>query len=304
MNAFGGALAWCVLFFVTFGDFRVRIIQRILLLGILVTVPLGLSLIESAPDVRSRLHKIAVKLQPFGATASVISLLLNQGPLAGALAAVWLLVNLVVAVVALSRIVHRRFWPLEEVSIDVGLLYLSVGGIWFLASRLGLQPLEFGDTIVLLTAVHFHFAGFAAPIIAGMAGRVVDSGWSRRLFVPACVAIITAMPIVAAGITLSTKLAVVGTLIISFGLLLLSLLVFRWLLRTTLPITTKLLLVVSGLSAFVTMPMACLYAYSLVAHELIFDIPTMAATHGVLNAVGFSLCGLAGWKLVQPPRRS
>jgi hypothetical protein len=56
------------------------------------------------------------------------------------------------------------------------MLYLPIGGAWLVASRLGIQPLGFGDTIVLLTAVHFHFAGFAAPVLAGLAGRTVAAG--------------------------------------------------------------------------------------------------------------------------------
>src|SRR2546427_2725107 len=39
-------------------------------------------------------------------------------------------------------------------SIDAGLLYLPVGAVWFIMARLGSQPFGFGDTIVLLTAVH------------------------------------------------------------------------------------------------------------------------------------------------------
>ena len=91
-------------------------------------------------------------------------------------------------------------------------------------SRLGIQPLGFGDTIVLLTAAHFHYAGFAAPILTGLAGRILSDAPSttRRLFVVAGIAITIGTPIVATGITVSPVLALVGTLIISLGLALLS----------------------------------------------------------------------------------
>ena len=36
--------------------------------------------------------------------------------------------------------------------------------------------LGFGDTIVLLTAVHFHYAGFALLLLAGLAGRRLRAG--------------------------------------------------------------------------------------------------------------------------------
>ena len=36
------------------------------------------------------------------------------------------------------------------------------------------------------------------------------------------------------------------------------------------------------------MVLACLYAYSIVTHTLIIDIPHMAMTHGLLNSFGFA----------------
>jgi hypothetical protein len=46
------------------------------------------------------------------------------------------------------------------------------------------------------------------------------------------------------------------------------------------------------------MVLACLYAYSLVAHVLILRIPTMALTHGLLNAFGFVTCSLIAWSII------
>ena len=60
----------------------------------------------------------------------------------------------------------------SEVCLDAGLLYLAVGGTWTVIARAGLRPLGFPDLIVLLTAVHFHYAGFALLVLAGLvAGR-------------------------------------------------------------------------------------------------------------------------------------
>ena len=46
------------------------------------------------------------------------------------------------------------------------------------------------------------------------------------------------------------------------------------------------------------MALAGVYAYSIVFHKLIVDIPQMAMTHGVINAFGFALCGLVAWVLI------
>jgi hypothetical protein len=64
------------------------------------------------------------------------------------------------------------------------------------------------------------------------------------------------------------------------------------------------LLLVSSASSSLAMVLACLYAYSIVAGRLIINIPQMAMSHGVANALGFSLCGLIAWRFVRPPARS
>src|SRR6201988_2624993 len=70
--------------------------------------------------------------------------------------------------------------------------------------------------IILLTVVHFHFAGFSAPIIAGMSGRVLAlSDYPRRMYAFAIFGIIAAMPLVAAGITFTPLVGLHGTPLLS-----------------------------------------------------------------------------------------
>ena len=45
------------------------------------------------------------------------------------------------------------------------------------------------------------------------------------------------------------------------------------------------------------MALAVLYSLAEFRQVLILSIPTMARTHGVINAIGFSLCGIVGWTL-------
>jgi hypothetical protein len=160
----------------------------------------------------------------------------------------------------------------------------------------------FGDTIVLLTAVHFHFAGFAAPVLAGLAGRVlVRSPSISKAFAVAVVCILSGTPLVAAGITFSPRLALIGAIVISAGLLVLAILVLGWVLRSLDSFVAQTLLVISSLSSVFAMILACLYAYSLVARTVIVDIPQMALTHGILNSFGFALSGLLAWLVVYSP---
>lgn len=166
--------------------------------------------------------------------------------------------------------------------------------------RLGVQPFDYGETIILLTVVHFHFAGFAAPIIAGMVGRMLAARQSRssKIFPLIVVALIAAMPLVAAGITLSPLLGLIGTLILATGLFLLALLTLVRALPAITSTAARILLVIAALSSCVAMVLACLYAYSIVSHTLIIRIPTMAMTHGLLNAFGFVTCSLIAWSMI------
>ena len=108
-------------------------------------------------------------------------------------------------------------------------LYLPVAGGWLVIYRLGIQPFAFGEMIVLLTAVHFHFAGFATPIIAGMSGRVLARrDYPRNVFGLSVFALVAAMPLVAAGITFSPWIGLIGALLLTLGLVLLAALTLRW----------------------------------------------------------------------------
>ena len=53
-------------------------------------------------------------------------------------------------------------------------VYLTVGATWLVASRLGLEPVGIGEPIVELTAVHFHYAGFAAALLAARTFEVAS----------------------------------------------------------------------------------------------------------------------------------
>jgi hypothetical protein len=61
----------------------------------------------------------------------------------------------------------------------------------------------------------------------------------------------------------------------------------------------RLLLLASGASLFIGMFLAAIYALRGTAVPLPrLDLGAMRALHGVINAAGFSLCGILGWRLV------
>lgn len=297
-----GALVWISLFSLQIGDSpETGLIKRIVLLGILVIVPLALSLVpgSNSKERNARLYQLALLAQPFGAIAAVASFLLTPGVPAAVLAFLWFVVTAVIALLGLSRLSKPELRSAAEISISAGLVYLPVAGSWLIVSRLGIQFLGYGDTIILLTAVHFHFAAYAAPILSGLAGRQLGEKRNlNRAFKLVPLGIIAGTPLVAAGISLSPSLALIGTVMISIALMILSVLVVGWILPSIPSMPVRMLLLVSSASTLPAMVLACAYAYSIVFHRLIIDIPQMAKTHGIANAFGFALCGLIAWALI------
>jgi len=296
-----GFITWLVLLLWPSADSAsTELIHKLLLFGMLVVVPLGLSLIpppSSDRDLTFWTYNIAVALTSNAAAAALLSLFLNKGLLAALLVCGWFIATCVIALYGLMRLILRgSLFPLSELSIDAGLMYLPIAGAWLVIYRLGIQPFGYGETIILLTAVHFHFAGFAAPIIAGMNGRVLAlKPHPRQLYALSIFGIVAAMPLVAAGITFTPLLGLIGTLLLSSGLLLLAILTIVWVRPAFDHPVKQILLVFGALSSCSAMVLATLYAYSLATHTLILTIPLMAKTHGILNAFGFVTCNLVVW---------
>lgn len=302
LNAVIGGAVWFVLMPTSLSDtLEGELIQRILLLGVLVIVPLGLALVSSLSESRSQLFFAAIVLQPFAALAVIASVFVDPGFVAAGLASVWLITTGLIGLdglVRLYRLLRSDRRSIADLSTIAGMIYLPVGAVWLIMSRLGIQPLGFGDTIVLLTAVHFHFAGFAAPVLTSLTGRHRLAGAGQRVFVFAAVSVIAGTPLVAAGITVSPLIALVGAVVISLGLFCVSFLNLFWIVPQFSSPSPKLLLIISALATVPAMVLAIAYAYSIVFHTLIVDIPQMAKTHGVINAFGFAFCGLVAWVLV------
>ena len=300
-SAVTGAVVWLLLLLTTTSDSpETELIHKVVFFAMLVIVPLGLSLVTVEQRISAVLYRAAVLVQPVAAVITVGSFFVEKGILSASLAAAWLVVSAIVALLGLSRLTARGLYPLYESSIDAGLLYLPVAGGWLIIYRLGVQPFDYGETIILLTVVHFHFAGFAAPIIAGLAGKALATANYRagKFYAFIVFTIVAAMPLVAAGITFSPAIGLAGTLLLTTGLVMLAVLTVGRVLRVVTAWSARLLLLIAALSSCTAMVLACLYSYSLVAQILILRIPTMAMTHGLLNAFGFATCSLLAWSIV------
>jgi hypothetical protein len=214
----------------------------------------------------------------------------------------WFLVTLLLAGVGVLDAV-RRGWRLDgQTGFTAALLFIPVGGGWALISRAGLRPQEFSHAIVLLTAVHFHFAGFVLPILAGLTAAKSEYGLPRlRVGLPwdglMLAAIILGVPLVGVGISLSPHIEIVAAILLTVGCVIL---VVRQIqaaisLRNA---TALALLCVSSLSLLSAMGLAAIYAVGEFTGHAWLDISTMIRTHGAANAFGFATCGLVGWAAV------
>jgi len=292
-SAAGGVIVWLITLLLTTSDSeQAELVHKVVFWAVLVIVPLGLSVVAEERG----LYKLVVFAQPVAALFTVASFFVQKGVLSAALASAWLLLNILIALLGLLRLTSRGFHRIEELSVDAGLLYLPVAGGWLVIYRLGIQPFAFGEMIVLLTAVHFHFAGFATPIIAGLSGRVLARrDYPRNVFGLSVFALIAAMPLVAAGITFSPWIGFAGALLLTLGLVLLAVLTIGWVRPLITPAASRVLLSIGAISSCAAMVLACLYAYSVATQTLIITIPGMAMTHGLLNAFGFVTCSLLVW---------
>ena len=108
---------------------------------------------------------------PVGAGLLVVSFWLPAGPAAAVLAAPWLAITGWTALVAGVRLVRDpdRFRLGVRHATDAAVAFLAVGATFAVIDRLGVQPFGFSATVILLTAVHFHFAGFVLPLAGALA---------------------------------------------------------------------------------------------------------------------------------------
>ncbi len=336
--ALAGAAAWAgIAVLARMGIARIGVIELMFLFAPLVIVPLGMELgrvggFESG--VARGLAGAAQVLQPLGSVFAVVAVCLAPGERAGFLAGGWMVVcglmatagavelgavvfgsasaepaaemekltgGAPVATPALPASAQVVAVPtrLARIAACVARIDLAVGGAWLVASRLGWRPMGIQEPIGLLTAVHFHFAGFATAMIAGatlwfaearFAGRDLLLRWMRGVVV-----LVLGMPfLVAAGFVISPGLKMVAAMVFSASVA--GLAGFVWMCAGRVEDGTgRRFLRLAAAAVFVGMALSGTYAVADFVKSELLPIPRMASTHGVLNALGFCLLGLLGW---------
>ncbi|MFJ5621900.1 YndJ family protein [Peribacillus loiseleuriae] len=208
-------------------------------------------------------------------------------------AAIYLLFTFVVALYGLDRFLMIGFTHIEEFSINMAMIYLAMGGIWYFAYTANIDT-GFTPMLTWLTAIHFHYSAFLLPIFVGFLGRVYKPQ-SYRLITSI---ILLAPMIVAVGITFSTVielLSVIAYMIGIYGVIHLSCqAAFSRALQ-------KWLVCLSFAALGITILFSLLYASGNLFGSHSISIDFMLHFHGIVNAIGFALTGIIGWSISVPP---
>jgi hypothetical protein len=285
---------------------RLSIFDLLFLLAPWVAVPLALSLIPTTQaSGLSRVCGLALRWSLFpGVALATVSFFLRGTRAAGALVCVWLIVGLALAFDGLERLVRTRLASFQEFCFAIGEGYALVGALWLLASRLGLQPVGFREPIVLLTAVHFHYAGLMAAILAGLAASEIGAPRYPLALRAALTCAVLGPGLLGLAFLVGPKLklAAVGAMVI--GECGLALATFRVGWSAPRRAGGRLLLAGSACVIF-GMALAGIWAIGEYPLHAFVNLEQMARYHGVLNSVGFGLCSLVGWNLLlKEPERA
>jgi hypothetical protein len=286
---------------------RLSTIEMLFLLGPLVVVPLGLGLCVRFTDRDGSFLSIhiAQRVQLPAALCAIASFWFQPGIAATIFVLPWFGVGCFIGLCGLKRLILREFKSLKLACIIVSFLYLPVGCAWLIASRLGLTPMGFQEPIVLLTAVHFHFAGFAAPLLALAAESAMERQRAllQNIFKLVVAGVLAGPGLLAAGFVSGPSFKLTAALLVACSEIGLSLF-FLANIRALQPRLAQILVVISAASVLFAMVLAGVWAIGEFPLQPFVHLDQMARWHGTANSLGFILCGLMGWAIsIRPSAR-
>lgn len=206
----------------------------------------------------------------------------------------YLLSTIIVAWQGIGRFLRRGFVNTAEVMIDIGLIYIVMGGFWFLAYHLQLNT-GFSPMITWLTAIHFHYSAFLLCISVGLIGRL----HMTRFYRFCCIVIAAGPMFVAIGITFSRIIEMVAVSLYVIAIFSICFFAVKW----KLPREQRLLIRGAFLTLCFTIIWSFLYAFGNLTGTELVSIPDMLAFHGILNCLFFGGMIVLAWSLSIPPTK-
>lgn len=211
-----GAVVWLALAVARFAPrVHLGIIEVLFLLGPWIVVPLGADLVRGTGASKSSAARDWVLFA--AALLSTVSFFLDGRTAAAWFASSWLLVCAAFAGDGLRRFLISGTKSFTQFCFCIGEGYLLVAGVWLAASRAGASFFGFREPIVLLTTVHFHFAGFASAVLAGLVDEAFVGHRGRRLLRCALLAVVLGPGILGLAFLLGPKVKLVAALLIALG---------------------------------------------------------------------------------------
>ena len=236
------------------------LLNALVALGMLAIIPLGLRLTGRFPS-----------WWYYAAVPGAMALWLPRGWLAAALAAVY-----AAGTVGLIWFMPRVF-TIANVAIVTAYVCPSVASFSLVAERAGYPMMGFDLNVLALTVAHFHYAGFAAALIAGLLAAQGTSRWGTA----ASLSVPIGTAVVFAGYFLGETVELAGAVILTAGMW-----AAAWLMWQ------RMRLIVPAVTLGATMVLAVDWAAGHVIEVPHLSVDWMVATHGLANALGFALCTL------------
>ncbi len=197
-----------------------------------------------------------------------------------------------IALYGMSRFFRRGFTNIEEFSIDLGMIYIALGGGWYFAYVADIDT-GFTPLLTWLTGIHFHYSAFLLPIFIGLLGRL----YKPRFYSLFSILLLAAPMVVAVGIMFSRWIELLSVILYIVGLA--GMITIAW--RTRFPIRAqKWLIVTSFTSLGVTILFSVLYVLGNGFGLTSVTIDFMLRFHGILNCIVFALFGIVGWSMSVP----
>jgi hypothetical protein len=259
-------------------------------LGMVVVVPLGLRLLGGDDDP---LVAAWARVWPVAGAVGALSMLLPRGGLATGVALLYAGATVALALTAPVRLWRTRSLRPAEVAVLTALVAPSVAGLSLVAERAGYDLLGFEPTVLALTVAHFHFAGFAAALVAGLVAHATGS----RVASAAALTVPAGTLLVLLGYFVGDAMELAGAAVLTAGMWAVGWLTWTRVRSRSRDRLTRALLGTSAVVLAATMVLALSWAaghvWDVVPH---LPLTWMVATHGVANALGFALCGLLAWR--------
>jgi hypothetical protein len=265
-------------------------VELLIVLAAMVLLPIVL---RRTGMVEGQREQIAVALASWALLAAYTQ---QPGILAAILALPWLLVSILTLGKALRNfLLSNRDYG--EIALFSAYLFFPVGTIAAFSDRLSWTPLGFSPIIILLTAAHFHYAGF---LLLWIAAQVLSKAKSRVAAQVLSLLIVSGIPAVALGITLSQFGAPVwietaAATIMASGGIVLAVWHVGLAFEKNNPLPRRIgQLGIAG-CLFFGMTLALLYGWRTYFPLPFLSIPWMYALHGSVNTLGVGILGVWVW---------